>query len=63
MNLLRIFKFVTFIFLSLSLSVFAEDAATLVNLVGKARVIKADKKVIELKVKDKVEEGDTSTAP
>ncbi len=59
MNLLRTFNLVTLIFLSTSLSIFAEDAATLVNLVGKARVIKADKKVIELKVKDKVEEGDT----
>ena len=43
----------------ISVGAFADEAATLVNLVGKARVIKADKTTVDLKLKDKVEEGDT----
>lgn len=43
------------------LSVWAQaaDVATLVNLVGKASAIRADGKVVPLKVKDAVQEGDT----
>lgn len=45
---------------SVNISIWAGEAATLVNLVGgKVTVIKANKQTTELKLKDKIDEGDT----
>ncbi len=50
----------TILIFSFSTSLWAGEAATLVNLVGgKITVIKANKQTTELKLKDKIEEGDT----
>ena len=37
----------------------AGDVATLINLVGKASAVRADGKVVPLKMQDKIQEGDT----
>ena len=57
---LKFLIFVVFFnFVNIS-NLFASEAATLVNMVGgKITVIKANKETIVLKLKDKVEEGDT----
>jgi hypothetical protein len=52
--------FFAFMFaMTLSFSLWAGEAAKLVNLVGKAHVVKADKTNVELKLNDMVSEGDT----
>ena len=57
---MQILFFSLALFFSVSLPLWAGEAATLVNLVGgKITVVKANKETVELKLKDKIEEGDT----